>query len=142
MLGAAAAALVLPTHAAAKPAHYDGTFESSDPAGQTGHAWFDVARVSGHKRAYNFGAEGVPAECDNGTVEAELKANSTGSTKVKQNKFTFKVNESGLTAKWSGKLKQRGAVVDGRVSLNGLIGVSGTVRDCHTGKVAFSGGRV
>jgi len=141
MLGTALGALLLPAQAVAKSAHYDGPLGITDPAGHTGHAWFDVAKISGKKRAYNFGAEGVPAECDNGTVQADLKVSSTGSAKVKRNKFTFKVTDKGLTAKWSGKLKQRGALVEGRVSLNGLVDVSGTVRDCHTGKVDFTGSR-
>jgi hypothetical protein len=140
-LAALASALALPAQAGAKTWHYTGAV-SSDPTGRASVS-FDVVKKHGKRRAKDFVAENIPAQCDNATVDAQLFFRSTGADtrKVKKNKFTFKVKDAGAVAKWTGKLKQHGSAVEGTVSFDGLITVSGTARDCHTGKLAFAGGK-
>jgi hypothetical protein len=141
ILAALAGALALPAQASAKTWHYNGAVPS-DPTGRA-NVSFDVVKKKGKKRAKNFVAESIPAQCDNATVNAQLFFRSTGADtrKVKKNKFTFKVKDAGAIAKWTGELKQHGSAVEGTVSFDGLITVSGTARDCHTGELAFAGGR-
>jgi hypothetical protein len=140
--GAVVGALAFPTSALAKTTHY-GASLVDDPSGP-GHVSFDVVKKNGKLKARDFNAESIPANCQSGTFVLDF-GHTTGSTKVKKKKFTFAATfvDTGATAKWKGKLKQHGAAVDGTVSFDGPIPIEGGgTQDCHTGAVAFAGGKV
>ncbi len=138
----AVGALALPGQALAKATHYGATLVN-DPSGP-GHVSFTVKKKHGKKKARGFNAESIPASCESGDALLDF-GNTTGSAKVRKKKFHFSATfaDTGATASWKGKLKNGGDAVDGTVSFDGGIPITGGgTEECHTGDVAFAGGKV